>query len=286
MIVNYDAVMGAYLIGIAGVFGLLIGSFLNVVIYRVPNGMSIVAPPSACPTCGNQIKSYDNIPVVSWLMLKAKCRNCKSKISARYPLVESATAIFFGLVSATIIPQLLSGELSAREITAGVLTLAALLYLAGISVSLALIDLDTHKLPDAIVLPAYIVSGVFFTAASFAQGDFDGLPRAAIGMGALFLFYFIMAFAFPGGMGLGDVKLAGALGIYLGWAGWGSLATGAIAAFILGGLFAVVLVITRRANRKSGIPFGPWMILGAWVGIAFGNQLFAGYLTLFGLTAH
>lgn len=280
-----EFVLLAYGVGVVAVFGLLIGSFLNVVIYRVPNGMSVVAPPSACPTCGNQIKSYDNIPVVSWLMLRARCRNCKSKISARYPLVESATAIFFGLVAATIIPSLLSGELSTGQIVAGVLTLVALLYLAGISVSLALIDLDTHKLPNAIVLPSYVVAGLLFAGASLARSDPDALLRAGIGMAALFVFYFVLAFAYPGGMGLGDVKLAGLLGIYLGWTGWGALATGAIAAFVLGGLFSLVLVVTRRANRKSGIPFGPWMILGAWIGIAFGNQLFAGYLTLFGLTA-
>jgi leader peptidase (prepilin peptidase)/N-methyltransferase len=282
---SYQGIMLAYLVGVVGVFGLLIGSFLNVVIYRVPNGMSVVSPPSACPTCGNHIKSYDNIPVVSWLMLRAKCRNCKTKISARYPLVESATAIFFGVVAVTNIPRLLSGELSAREITAGVLSLAAFLYLAGITVSLALIDLDTHKLPDAIVLPAYVVGAVVFASASLVEGDFDALIRAAVGLAALFLFYFLMAFAYPAGMGLGDVKLAGVLGMYLGWVGWGALATGAIAAFILGGLYAVGLVVTRRANRKSGIPFGPWMLLGAWIGIAFGNQLFAGYLTVFGLTA-
>lgn len=277
--------MLAYLVGVVAIFGLLIGSFLNVVIYRVPNGMSVVSPPSACPTCGNHIRSLDNIPVVSWLMLRAKCRNCKSKISARYPLVESATAVFFGLVAATIIPPLLSGELSARQTTAGVITLAAFLYLAGITVSLALIDLDTHKLPDAIVLPAYLVGGGLFLAASIAEGDYSALIRAAVGLAALLLFYFLMAFAYPAGMGLGDVKLAGVLGMYLGWVGWGALASGAIAAFILGGIYALVLVVTRRANRKSGIPFGPWMLLGAWVGIAFGNQLFAGYLTVFGLAA-
>lgn len=280
-----------------GILGLLIGSFLNVVVFRVPNGKSIVSPPSACPRCGAEIRAYDNVPVLSWLALRGKCRNCKTRISARYPLVEFGTAVYFAVVAWMV----LSGGVSTSS-TAGFgsttgfglvvgdassvgigLILVALLYLAAVSVALALIDLDTHKLPNAIVLPSYLVGAVLLGAAGLVDGNFEALLRAGIGMFSLWLAYFLMALAYPGGMGLGDVKLAGVLGLFLGFLGWGPLAVGAFAAFLLGGLFGVALLAAKRANRKSGIPFGPWMLAGAWVGIFFGSAVWDGYLTLVGL---
>jgi leader peptidase (prepilin peptidase)/N-methyltransferase len=270
-----------YLTVVAGVSGLLIGSFLNVVIYRVPNGLSVVAPPSACPACGEHIRSLDNIPVLSWLMLRARCRQCKVGISARYPLIEAGTSVFFAAVTLAFIPRLFSSE---GPVLPAALVLVALLYLAAVSVSLTAIDLDTHTLPNAIVLPSYVVSAGLLGSASVVGGNFDPLLRGAMGLVALLAFYAIMAFAFPGGMGLGDVKLAGVLGLFLAYFGWGEFAVGAIAAFLFGGLFGLSLVLTRRANRKTGIPFGPWMIVGAWIGLAFGNQIFTGYLHIFGLS--
>jgi leader peptidase (prepilin peptidase)/N-methyltransferase len=270
-----------YSVVMVGLFGLLIGSFLNVVIFRVPNGLSVVAPPSACPACGERIRFRDNIPVISWLMLRARCRHCKSGISARYPLIEAATAFVFAGVALAFVPRLFTAE---GNVLRALLILVALLYLASISVSLTAIDLDTQRLPNAIVLPAYVVSAVLLAGASAVSGDFDSLLRGVIGMAALFAFYAVMAFAFPGGMGLGDVKLAGVLGLFLAYFGWGEFAVGAIAAFILGGLFGLVLVLAQRANRKTGIPFGPWMIVGAWIALAFGSQILAGYLNIFGLS--
>lgn len=267
---------------IPGILGLLIGSFLNVVVYRVPAGRSIVSPPSACPGCGNTIKAYDNIPVLSWLMLRGKCRECAEPISKRYPLVELGTAALFAVVAIRFGNGLL-GQTTATGAVAATLVIVALLYFAAISVALALIDLDTHRLPNVIVLPAYLVAGALVTTAGILQGDYLPLLRAAIGMGAMFLAYLAMAFAYPGGMGLGDVKLAGVIGIYLGWAGWGALAVGAFSAFLLAGVFSVILMVTKRANRKSGIPFGPWMLAGAWLGLVAGNALFDGYLSMFGL---
>lgn len=270
-----------YSIVVAGVLGLLIGSFLNVVIYRVPNGLSVVAPPSACPACGERIRSRDNIPVLSWLMLRARCRQCKAGISARYPLIEMATAVFFAVVALAFVPRLFAPGVHSLP---AVLVLLALLYLAAVSVSLTAIDLDTHTLPNAIVLPSYGVSAVLLGSASCLSGNFDSLLRGAIGLVTLFAFYAIMAFAFPGGMGFGDVKLAGVLGLFLAYFGWGEFAVGAIAAFLFGGLFGLSLVVTRQANRKTGIPFGPWMLVGAWIGLAFGNQIFTDYLHIFGLS--
>ena len=267
---------------LAGVLGAAIGSFLNVVIYRVPAGRSIVSPPSACPHCGHGIDWYDNVPVVSWLVLRAKCRNCHAPISARYPLVELGTALFFVAVAFRF-AETLTAATTAPATAAGVLLLVAFLYLAAVSVTLAMIDLDTHRLPNAIVLPGYIVGLVTLGAAALLTEDGDAAVRAIIGGAALFAVYFLMTVVYPGGMGFGDVKLAGVLGLFLGFLGWGELAVGAFAAFALGGLFGVILLVARRAGGKTRIPFGPWMLLGAWVGIFFGDSLWTAYLGLFGL---
>lgn len=272
-----------------GIFGLLVGSFLNVVVYRVPAGLSIVSPPSACPQCNSAIRPYDNIPVLSWMLLRGKCRDCANGISARYPLVELGTGIAFAVVALGVAVGVVStsstsgGGSETAATVSGILTLIAFLYLAAVSIALALIDLDVHRLPNAIVLPSYIVGIVLLGTAGILNGDFEALIRAAIGMAALWVAYLLMALAYPGGMGFGDVKLAGVLGLFLGYLGWGQLAVGAFSAFLLGGLFAIGLVIARRANRKSGIPFGPWMLAGAWVGIFFGGSLWSSYLSLLGL---
>jgi len=267
-----------------GVLGLIIGSFVNVVVYRVPAGASIVSPPSACPQCGHAIRARDNIPILSWLLLRGKCRDCAAPISWRYPLVELGTALLFVAAAVRFGAPLLNATTAQDAIAEG-LVLLAMLYFAAISVALSLIDIDTHRLPNRIVVPAYLVAGAFFTASSILAGDYSALLRAAIGMAALFAAYFAMAMVYPGGMGFGDVKLAGVIGIYLGWVGWGALAVGALSAFLLAGVFAAALMLTGRANRKSGIPFGPWMLVGAWVGILVGTVAFEAYLSLFGLSA-
>jgi len=269
---------------VIGGLGLLIGSFLNVVIYRVPNGRSIVSPPSACGSCGARVRSRDNVPVLSWLLLRGRCRDCRARISARYPLVELGTAVFFGAVACLVLANTTSATLlDATGLAAVILTLAAFLFFAAISVALALIDLDTHRLPNSIVLPAYPVGAALLTAAALAAGEPGRLVTMAIGGAVLFAAYYAMASLYRGGMGFGDVKLAGVIGLYLGWSGWGELAVGAFGAFLLGGAFSLVLVLTRGATRRTAIPFGPWMILGAWAGIFAGDQIATAYLALFGL---
>ncbi|HXD61012.1 MAG TPA: prepilin peptidase [Lacisediminihabitans sp.] len=265
-----------------GVIGLVIGSFLNVVIYRVPLKESIVSPPSACPNCGHTIRGYDNIPVLSWLVLRGRCRDCHARISVRYPLVELGTAILFMIVALHFGPALLAAK-TTPMVGSAVFALLAYLYLAAISVALALIDLDVRRLPNAIVLPSYLVGAVLLAAASVLGADYEALLRAVIGCGALGLAYLLMALVSPGGMGFGDVKLAGVLGLFLGWLGWGPLAVGAIAAFLLGGIFGIILILTRRGGRKTAIPFGPWMLAGAWVGILVGEPAWNAYLSSFGL---
>ncbi|MCY7299357.1 MAG: prepilin peptidase [Ilumatobacteraceae bacterium] len=268
-----------------GSFGLLIGSFLNVLIFRVPAGRSIVSPPSTCGRCGRRIRAWDNIPVLSWLLLRGRCRDCQVRISVRYPLVELGTAMFFGVVAWWVLAAwVATGSTTGVGPTAAVaVMLVAFLSLAAVSVTLAMIDLDTHTLPNRIVLPAYPVAAILLTAAALLTRDPGRLLTSLIGAGALFAFYLLLAVAYPAGMGLGDVKLSGVLGLYLGWLGWAPLVVGAFSAFLLGGLFALALLITRRATRKSGIPFGPWMLAGAWLGIFYGEQIAIGYLSLVGL---
>lgn len=264
---------GALLVLASVVVGLLIGSFLNVVVWRVPRGQSVVSPPSACPRCGHRIRGYDNVPVVSWLVLRASCRDCGARISARYPAVEAGTAVLFGGAAWL--------ALSRQQAWAT----PAFAYLAAIGLALALIDVDVHRLPDAIVLPSYGVALALLALASWNPGgpsDWPALGRAAVGAVVLFAVYLAVLLVYPAGMGFGDVKLAGVLGLYLGWVGWGALAIGWFAAFVLGGLYALALLVTRRAHRRSGIPFGPWMVLGAVVGVTAGPALWSAYLGTFG----
>lgn len=278
-----DPVITTMFVVFAGVFGLAIGSFLNVVVYRVPLGLSVVSPPSACPGCDSQIRPYDNIPVVSWLLLRGRCRTCRDPISAQYPLVEAASGVFFIGVAAWFMPRIAeSPALWPNGVAAG-LALIAFLYLAAISIPLTLIDLRTHKLPNRIVYPAYAVAASLLILASALTGDGAGVIRTLAGCGILFALYLVLALIYPGGMGLGDVKLAGVLGLYLGFLGWGPLLVGGFAAFVVGGLFSIALIALRRANRKSGIPFGPWMLAGTWIGAFAGEPIWNAYLTMLGM---
>jgi leader peptidase (prepilin peptidase) / N-methyltransferase len=249
----------------SGVLGLLVGSFLNVVVWRVPRGESVVSPPSACPGCGHAIRARDNVPVLSWLLLRGRCRDCGATISARYPLVELATALLFALTA---------WRLGATW------ELPAYLYLAAIAVALTLIDIDVRRLPNAIVLPSYGVAAALLLIPAIAEGGWHSYLRALIGAAILFVGYFVLAFAYPAGMGFGDVKLAGVLGLYLGWLGWGELAVGAFLGFLLGGVWGAALLIARRAGRKSAIPFGPFMLAGALLAVFVGGAIARGYVDL------
>jgi leader peptidase (prepilin peptidase)/N-methyltransferase len=253
---------------LAGVLGLLIGSFLNVVIYRVPAGLSVAHPPSHCPKCGNPIRNRHNVPVLSWLALRGKCADCSTPISARYPLVEALTAALFVVVTI---------RLSNLHIAAA---LPAYLYFVAAGIALAAIDLDHRRLPDVIVLPSYAVVAVLLVIASARSHDWWALSRAAIGAGSLFAFYFAIAFAYPGGMGFGDVKLAGLLGGLLGYLSWSALVVGAFAGFLLGAVVGVVVLALGRGSRKTALPFGPFMIAGAMIALFAAGPLAHGYLHL------
>lgn len=252
---------------LAALLGLLVGSFLNVVIYRVPRGESVVHPRSRCPGCGYELTWYDNVPVLSWLLLRGRCRRCRAPISARYPLVEALTAVVFGLLAWKF---------------AATWQLPAFLYLGAVGIALAFIDLDTKRLPDVLTLPSYLVGGALLLLPAALDGSWSAYLRAWLGALALFGFYFLLAFIYPAGMGFGDVKLAGVLGLYLGWLGWGVLVVGGFLGFLLGGLIGGGLMIVRRAGRKSKIPFGPFMILGAFLALWIGQPLTDWYTRILG----
>ena len=263
-----DAALTAPLAALCGVLGLLVGSFLNVVVHRVPRGESVVRPASRCPACGHAVRPRDNVPVVSWLLLRGRCRDCTAPISALYPRVELGTGLLFAAVAALV------GTSWA---------LPAYLYLAAIAVALALIDLDEQRLPDAIVKPSYVVAAVLLAAASAATGEWSALLRAGIGCAALLALYAPLWLF--GGMGRGDVKLAGVLGLNLGWWSWGALVAGTFAAFLLGGTVGVALLLLRRAGRRSRIPFGPSMLAGALLALFAAAPVVGWYLDLVGLSA-
>lgn len=260
----------AAVILIAAVFGLLVGSFLNVVIWRVPRGESIVSPPSACPRCGHRLRPYDNIPVVSWLVLRARCRDCGEPISARYPAVELLTAVLFAVMAA-VVP---------------LWVLPAFLWLAAAGVALSAIDIELHRLPNVIVYPSALVVGGWLVGAALLGATVGGESGGALALRvalsglALFAFYLVLALIYPAGMGLGDVKLAFVLGMALGWFSWAYVGLGTFAAFLCGALVGIVIMIRGKGGRRTAIPFGPFMFLGALIAIVFGAPLLDWYAQL------
>jgi leader peptidase (prepilin peptidase)/N-methyltransferase len=246
------------LTALTALLGLFVGSFLNVVIHRVPRDESVVRPRSRCPGCGTQLAEYDNIPIVSWLILRGRCRTCREPISIRYPVVEALTATVFGLLAWHF---------------GWVWVLPAFLYLGGVGIALAAIDIDTQRLPDVLVKPSYAVAAVLLGGATALDRDWHALERVALGGLALWAFYLLLLLVYPRGMGWGDVKLAGVLGMYLGWLGWGALVVGGFLGFLLGGLIGVSLMVAGRAGRKTKIPYGPYMILGTFLAVFYGQSL-------------
>lgn len=250
---------------VAGGLGLCVGSFLNVVAYRLPRGESVVRPPSACPHCGVEIRARHNVPVVGWLVLRGRCHTCTEPISARYPLVEAATGLLFAV--------------AAWRFADDPAVLSAYLCFAAVAVALALIDLDVRRLPNAIVLPAYPVLAVLLAAGA----DVPALQRAATGALVLFAFFLVVAVAAPGAMGFGDVKLAGVVGGMTAYLSWGAFLVGALGAFVLGATAGVLLLAGGRAGRRTAVPFGPFMLLAAWASVLGASGLGELYLDRIGL---
>ncbi len=237
-------------IALAAVLGAVLGSFLNVVIHRVPLGESLVVPGSHCPSCGTPIAPYDNVPVVSWLLLRGRCRHCGAPISPRYPLVELITAVTFAAVVAV------------RGFDSGLLLeLPFVAYL----VALAGIDFDHRLLPNKIVYPMAV-----WGVAATAIVDPADLPEHLIAGAAAFTFLLLAALAYPDGMGMGDVKLAGAMGLYLGI----SIIPALFSSFLFGTVVGLGIVTREGVSaRKTAVPFGVFLALGGLVGVLAGSEL-------------
>jgi leader peptidase (prepilin peptidase)/N-methyltransferase len=240
----------------AALSGLIVGSFLNVVVYRLPIGESLVAPGSRCPSCGTAIKPYDNVPVLGWLVLRGRCRACRTAISSRYPLVEALTAVL--AVAVVLVKH------SPRDLTLGLLLVAVL-------VPVALIDFDRRLIPNKITLPAAILAIAVGLALAPAQ-----MPEQLIAGAAAGGFLLFFALAYPRGMGMGDVKLAAVLGLYLGRSVAVAVLVAVLAATVVG-----IGIMTRagvKEGRKTAVPFGPFLALGGVVGLLAGPALVHWYL--------
>ena len=256
-------------VGLCALLGLLVGSFANVAISRIPAGGSLSRPPSACPRCGASIRPYDNIPVVSWLLLRGRCRDCGEPISVVYPLMEVTMAVLFGLVGWRV-------GLSW--------SLPGLLLMTWTLVVVSMIDLETRKIPNRLMYPLIPALLVLMVAAAFG----DGVPQRALvviaaGVGA-FVLLLLIALVQRGGMGFGDVKLAGFIGLGLGYLGVGHVLLALFLSFLAGGLIGVMLMAAGKRGRKDKIPFGPYLALGALISLLVGAPIITWYTSSMGLS--
>jgi leader peptidase (prepilin peptidase)/N-methyltransferase len=247
-----------------GVLGAIFGSFLNVVVYRLPRHESIATPASRCPGCGTPVKPYDNIPILSWLLLRGRCRGCGEPISPRYPLVEAGTA------------ALCVGAVIAHDSASSIALSVALILIV---IPAALIDLEHRIIPNRITALGAVLALVLGTAL-----DPSGEPTRLIAGAAAGGFLLIAALAYSGGMGMGDVKLAGVIGLFL-----GSAVAPAILIALLSGVLVGAVVIARkgaaatdlRSASKTAIPFGPFLAFGALVAVFVGQDIVHFYVNHF-----
>jgi leader peptidase (prepilin peptidase)/N-methyltransferase len=252
----------AFLVVACTLVGLAVGSFLNVVIWRVPRDESVVRPRSHCPSCGTQLAERDNIPVVSWLLLRGTCRSCQAPISARYPLVELLTGVVFAAAA------LRFGWDAALP--------AYLVLFAGL-VALSAIDLDLHRLPNRVLYPTLFSVAPLLVLASAVDHRWANLGRAAEGGLLSFVILLAIHLAAPRGMGFGDVRLAGLIGMATGWLGVAHALLALFAAFLFSAVIGIGLIASGLRSRRDRIPFGPFLALGAVVAVLWGSPLLRWY---------
>ena len=251
-----EVVVGSLLLG------LVIGSFLNVVIYRVPIGKSIVQPPSACGSCGTQLAVIDNIPLASWLILRGRCRYCQASISARYPIVEALTALLFALTA-------------VRFGTSWTLP-AELVFVAAL-IALAAVDLERYLLPRTILYPSGALVVIGLVVAAGATERWGRLGVAALCAAGGFALFVAIHFSKPAWLGFGDVRLAALLGLGLGWIGPWYLFIGFMAANLAGALFGVGLMVAGRATRTTALPYGVFLGAGSVFAVLAGGPIIEWY---------
>jgi leader peptidase (prepilin peptidase)/N-methyltransferase len=246
-------------VALLAVVGAAIGSFLNVVVHRLPLGISLVSPRSACASCGVTIAPYDNIPVFSWVWLGGRCRDCGASISARYPIIEATTAALFAAVALTAD--------GAEELWPGLAFVAML-------VAVAAIDLEHRIVPNRILAPAALGA-----LALWAVTDPGRIPETLLAGLIAGVFLLVFAVIYPAGMGMGDVKLAAVMGLYLGR----SVAPALFIGFAAGAVVGVAMVAARGASaRKRAIPFAPFLAGGGVIGQLFGDAIVDWYLDISG----
>jgi len=245
---------------LAALGGLIIGSFLNVVAYRLPRKESLAHPPSRCPSCGEPVKPYDNIPVLSWLLLRGRCRSCGAPISARYPIVEALTGALWAIVT------------WARWDDASGIALG--IVLVTILIPIAIIDFEHRIIPNRITGPAAVVAIVIGLAL-----DVDFVVEQLIAGGAAGGFFLLAAIAYPRGMGMGDVKLAGVMGLYLGRAVGLAVLVGLVAGVVVGAV--IIARLGAKEGRKTAVPFGPFLALGGVIAIFAGDAVADAYTDRF-----
>lgn len=245
-----------------GVVGLAVGSFLNVVIWRVPRKESVLSPPSHCPGCGAAIRPLDNIPVISWLFLRGVCRSCGERIAARYPLVELATGALFAAVAFRL-------QLDWA--------LPAFLLLTSALLAISVIDLEHYIVPNRILVVAIPLGAALLLIAAAIDGEWDALERSILGGLAAFVGLLVVHLISPRGMGMGDVKLAFYLGLCLGWLSWGHVALGLFLGFLFGAVVGIALVATGKRSRRQVVPFAPFLAAGTMTAVLWGQPVLDWY---------
>jgi leader peptidase (prepilin peptidase) / N-methyltransferase len=255
----------ALLIVLCAVFGLAVGSFLNVVIYRIPNHESIVRPRSKCPSCERPIRERDNIPVLSWLILRGRCRDCGAPISPRYLVVELAGGALFAGLAARLgynwdLP-------------------ACLALFAGL-LALGCIDLEHLLLPKKVIYPTLVLVAAFLVVAAAVYDSWDKLLVAAICAVGWFAAFFLLNLASPRALGFGDVRLAPLLGLGVGWFGWRYVVLAFFAGNLIGAVVGLFLIASKRMDRKQPVPYGVFLALGVAVAVFAGPEIVVHFRTL------
>ena len=244
---------------IAFIGGMITGSFVGVVAHRVPRGRSIVGPRSECPSCGTQIAAYDNVPVVSWLLLRGRCRNCHARIPARYPLIELSVGLAFAITTIVLYDD-------PAALGLGLVFVAVL-------AAITLTDLERRVIPNAVLLV-----GAAIGAAIVVATDPSSIPERAAAAAGAGAFLLLFALIYPRGMGMGDVKLAAVMGLFLG----ASVIPALFIGIALGSLVGLFLMLRYGAEaRKHAIPFGPFLAIGGVAGLLAGSQMIDAYLNHF-----